>query len=204
MVHIIGYLPDWCRNVDHIPFEDIPDSPWVNTGKKLKIASQHFSRFVWTHDDIYFLQPVNLNYIDLPKAIYDFDEYNREEGYLSNFQKMLWATYDKCKELGLSGFSPEAHLPVFYQSEKLAKTFELFKIEEGEHLPHFAYFNLFLPGVDNLKWDLEIVGYYAFKDFKKHHDFGKAKFLNHNNKGLNNRLKKRIMSLFPSKSKFEK
>ena len=96
------------------------------------------------------------------------------------------------------------HLPYYFESAKLAKAFELFNIESGEHLAQTAYFNLFFPGVEKLIWDHNKVVFYSREDFSNHPDFRGAKFLNHNDKGLTARLKKRIKKLFPEKSKFEK
>jgi len=206
-VHLIGYCPEWCRNVNHITLEESfsePDKKTGNIGKALKMAMELFPRFVWSYDDVYFIKPVTLKDIALPKVTYDLSTLNRDEAAtaLSNWQRHLWATYDRCMELGLTGYSAELHLCYYYKSDKLAKAFELFSLEEGLHLPHTAYFNLFFPG--KVMWDLEKIGCYERKDFRKNRDFGEAKFLNHNNTGLSERLKKRIMEMFPDRSKFEK
>jgi hypothetical protein len=206
-VHLIGHCPEWCKNVNHITLEENfsdPDKKTSNIGKALKVAMEKFSRFVWSYDDVYFIKPVSLNDINVPKVAHDLNTVKREESAipLSNWQKQLWATYDRCVELGLTVYSAELHLCYYYESDKLERVFELFNVEEGEHLPHTAYFNLFFPG--KVSWDLEKVGFYERKAFRKRHDFGKAKFLNHNDTGLSERLKKRIMEIFPDKSKFEK
>ncbi len=117
---------------------------------------------------------------------------------------LLWASYDRCVELDLPGFSFELHLPLYYESDKLSRVFELFRIEEGEHLAATAYYNLFFPGAENLVWDQEKVVFYHKNDFAGNPDFGSAKFMNHNGVGLTEDLKNKIMAIFPEKSRFEK
>jgi hypothetical protein len=179
-VHIIGYCPEWCQNVNHIPFtDDRSKHSDYNMNKKLKIAMEKLPCFIWTYDDIYLIKPVNLDDIKQPKVIKDLTKSKpSERENIRDWQKLGWDTYDRCMELGLSGYNAEIHLPFFYESEKLARAFELFRLEAGEHLSNTAYFN--------------------------RSDFGDAKFLNHDNLGLTSRLKKKIKKLFPEKSKFEK
>jgi len=203
-VHIIGYFPNWCQNVDHIPFTDDPTKHSdYNMNRKLKIAMQQLPCFVWTYDDIYFIQPVSPEDIKQPKVIKDVTKSKESERQnIREWQKLGWDTYDRCMELGLTGYNAEIHLPFYYDSEKLAKAFELFKLETGEHLSNTAYFNLVYSG--EVVWDLEKAGYFTKEDFTKRPDFGDAKFLNHDNLGLTTRLKKKIKKMFPEKSQFEK
>ncbi|KPJ97693.1 MAG: hypothetical protein AMJ60_10515 [Desulfobacterales bacterium SG8_35] len=202
---IIGYLPDWCRDIIHIPFaDDITRHTEFNLGKKLKIAQERYSEFIWTYDDIYFLQPVTLQDIAAPKVNEYLGLYSKEQRGTGPHFDQIWATYDRCLELGLPGYSFQNHLPYYFESAKLAKAFELFNIEAGEHLAQTAYFNLFFPGKDKLIWDHNKVVFYSREDFSNNPDFGRAKFLNHNDDGLTPRLRKRIKKLFPEKSKFEK
>lgn len=207
-VHIVGYCPSWCKNVDHIPFQDSmePELAFQNTARKLQLAMQRFERFVWTHDDIYFINPVSLHDIQLPRVEYDMDSMDRNEGFIRNeFHRVQWRTYDRLKELQLTGYRPGTHLPRFYESVKLQRVFELFPIKEGDFVYGFAYFNMYFPGESHLVWDPERIGCYSRKDFKRQrNDFGSAKFLNHDNAGLSERLKKRLMEMFSEKSRFEK
>jgi hypothetical protein len=204
-VHIIGYLPDWCREVEHIPFtDDLQKHTEYNTHKKLKIAMQRLYRFIWTFDDIYLLQPIILQDITVPRVNEYLAIFPKEQKKNGPWFDLLWATYDRCLELNLPGFSFELHLPHYYESDKLSRVFELFRIEEGEHLAATAYYNLFFPGAEKLVWDQEKVVFYHADDFAGNPDFGNAKFLNHNNVGLTEDLKNKIMALFTEKSRFEK
>ena len=204
-ITIIGFLPEWCRDVTHIPFEDdTTKHSEFNLGKKLKIALERFPEFIWTYDDIYLLRPVTLNDIVAPRVNEYLGLYTKEQRGQGSHYDQLWSTYDRCLELGLPGFSFQMHLPYYFKSAKLAKAFELFKIESGEHLAQTAYFNLFFPGEDKLIWDHNKVTFYHREDFANQPDFGMAKFLNHNDVGLTTRLKKKIKKTFPEKSKFER
>lgn len=204
-ISIIGYMPEWCCNITHIPFaDDITKHSEFNLGRKLKIALDAYPEFIWTYDDIYLLRPVTLKDITAPKVNEYLGLYSKDQRGTGSFYDQLWATYDRCLELGLPGFSFQMHLPYYFESEKLAKAFELFRIETGDHFAQTAYFNLFFPGEDKLIWDQEKVVFYHKEDFSNNPTFGAAKFLNHNDKGLSIRLKKKIKKTFPEKSKFEK
>ena len=204
-IHIVGYLPDWCRNVEHYPFEDDLQNPKENKlGQKLKIVMERLPRFIWTYDDIYLLQPVSLQDLLVPRVNEYLGIFSKEQRLTGPFGDKLWRTYDRCLELGLSGFSFQRHLPYFFESNKLARVYELFNIEEGEHFAQTAYFNMFFPGEENLVWDHEKVVFYNKDDFARNPDFGNAKFLNHNDRGCTKDLQQRIHKLFPEKSAFEK
>lgn len=206
-VNIIGYCPPWCRNVDHIPYADDLSDPhlaFANSGTKLKIAMERFKRFVWTADDIYFLRPINLEDIKLPRVQYDAYAVSKKEGSYTEFQKVIWATSDKLRELDLTGYFPASHTPKYFESDKLAKVYELFPLEEGNYERSFAYFNLFVPEKSKLVWRTDRISWMSRKDYKRQRDLGTAIFLNHNNSGLSGKVKKRIMEMFPEKSRFEK
>ncbi len=165
---------------------------------------QRLDRFIWTYDDIYLLQPVTLQDITVPKVNEYLAIFSKEQKRTGPWFDLLWATYDRCLELDLPRFSFELHLPHYYESDKLSRVFELFRIEEGKHLAQTAYCNLFFPGAENLVWDQEKVAFYHAEDFAGNPDFGSAKFLNHNGMGLTEEMKNKIMELFPEKSQFEK
>lgn len=202
-VYIIGYLPDWCQRVHHIEFEDDPAyHSEYNQGRKLKIAAGLFDAFIWMYDDIYFIKPVSLDDIDQPRVAHDLEAWPRGQ---NRWQQLLWATYDRCKELGIEVVhSAQLHMPYYYEAQKMQQIFDLFDIENGRHLAQTAYFNIFKPEPPYLDMS-DKVGYYSPIDaFNRGMEWGNAKFLNHDNNGLTNELRQAIIERFPEKCRFEK
>lgn len=57
-VVVIGDQPEWLTGVTHITFDQSQGSKYENSTAIMRMAVERFERFVWTNDDIFFLDDV--------------------------------------------------------------------------------------------------------------------------------------------------
>ena len=214
-VVVIGDKEDWFSDeVIHIDAPVASENPQIDTLNKLKLAivDENVSeKFIWSNDDIYFINPVQLadvqiltaqgrlKYIPDTKAIY---EINRNK------------TIDCLKSFGSVGSIPthnyDTHTPFFYDKEKLVSLFEEIPelSSEGLLIPSI-YFNMYF--FDHKPTQIDGVnGEYMLRIMSKNTDpvvFKKfiegKKFLNNSEDGYNSLVVNYLETNFPEKSRFE-
>lgn len=145
---VIGDKEDWFS--DEIHFIECPrvsDNPSVDTYHKLKVALESdlvTDDFIWTNDDIYVLQPIDLSHIQLPKVLGPLDTSKYKGFYRENMQR----TIDCLKQLGAACQNYGTHTPVMFNKASwlglIAKLDE--QITQGM-LYTSIYFNLQQPQV---------------------------------------------------------
>lgn len=145
---VIGDKEDWFS--DEIHFIECPrvsDNPSVDTYHKLKVALESdlvTDDFIWTNDDIYVLQPIDLSHIQLPKVLGPLDTSKYNGFYRENMQR----TIDCLKQLGAACQNYGTHTPVMFNKASwlglIAKLDE--QITQGM-LYTSIYFNLQQPQV---------------------------------------------------------
>ena len=151
---VIGDKEDWFS--DEIHFIECPrmsDNPSVDTFNKLKVALESdivTDDFVWTNDDIYVLQPIDLSHIQLPKVLGPLDTSKYKGFYRENMQR----TIDCLKQLGAACQNYGTHTPVMFNKASwlglIAKLDE--QITQGM-LYTSIYFNLRQPQVTAVTLD---------------------------------------------------
>lgn len=151
---VIGDKEDWFS--DEIHFIECPrmsDNPSVDTFNKLKVALESdivTDDFVWTNDDIYVLQPIDLSHIQLPKVLGPLDTSKYKGFYRENMQR----TIDCLKQLGAACQNYGTHTPVMFNKASwlglIAKLDE--QITQGM-LYTSIYFNLQQPQVTAVTLD---------------------------------------------------
>lgn len=151
---VIGDKEDWFS--DEIHFIECPrvsDNPSVDTYHKLKVALESdlvTDDFIWTNDDIYVLQPIDLSHIQLPKVLGPLDTSKYKGFYRENMQR----TIDCLKHLGTACQNYGTHTPVMFNKASwlglIAKLDE--QITQGM-LYTSIYFNLQQPQVTAVTLD---------------------------------------------------
>lgn len=151
---VIGDKEEWFS--DEIHFIECPrvsDNPSVDTYHKLKVALESdlvTDDFIWTNDDIYVLQPIDLSHIQLPKVLGLLDTSKYKGFYRENMQR----TIDCLKQLGAACQNYGTHTPVMFNKASwlglIAKLDEL--ITQGM-LYTSIYFNLQQPQVTAVTLD---------------------------------------------------
>lgn len=151
---VIGDKEDWFS--DEIHFIECPrvsDNPSVDTYHKLKVALESdlvTDDFIWTNDDIYVLQPIDLSHIQLPKVLGPLDTSKYKGFYRENMQR----TIDFLKQLGASCQNYGTHTPVmFNKASWLGMIAKLDKQITQGMLYTSIYFNLQQPQVTAVTLD---------------------------------------------------
>lgn len=151
---VIGDEEEWFSDEIHfIECQRVSDNPSVDTYHKLKVALESdlvTDDFIWTNDDIYVLQPIDLSHIQLPKVIGPLDTSKYKGFYRENMQR----TIDCLKQLGAACQNYGTHTPVMFNKASwlglIAKLDE--QITQGM-LYTSIYFNLQQPQVTAVTLD---------------------------------------------------
>jgi hypothetical protein len=123
------------------------------------------------------------------------------------WQMLMVGTADHLKRLGYTAYNGETHTPYVYECESLARLAKVFDVFDGGlHICRTAYINVF----NRFKMDLyrlngEKAGYYGRPEDKdiSEEKIDAAKFLNFDDRGLTERLKRLITERFQEPSRFE-
>jgi hypothetical protein len=117
-VWIVGKLPDFLTNVNHIPLEDTHLVPDWNIMEKIKKACEHpdiTEEFLFMNDDHFLLKPFEA-------ATFPFyhrnglDEYVKRRG-LDSYGRRSNNTLQRLKALGLPIKHFDVHTPILYKKE---------------------------------------------------------------------------------------
>ena len=221
---IIGDLPDWINpeNVYHISHVRDDKAKFTNCYdvnnkmNKLLLSDEISDDFVITYDDVYFLKKTTIE--DL-KEFFVIKK-GKDSTASSTWKGLLNATFDHLKLKGLPVFNFETHLPRLINKTKMRKVYEMFRPIRHRLLHFTLYFNTFMedniPVLISQEDGYERVvkaGFYGVEDdfsinSNKSQDelikiIGGYLYLNHDDKGLSENLKKVIKKLFNKKSKYE-
>ena len=206
---VIGDKEDWFSNkICFIECPRVSDNPSVDTYHKLKVALDSClvtDDFVWTNDDIYVLQPIDLSHIQLPKVIGPLDPTKYKGFYRENMQR----TINCLKKLGADSQNYGTHTPVCFNKASwkglIAKLDE--QITQGI-LYTSVYFNLRQPQVAAviLDWKkdpflLPVVSQNPNPKLVK--SLLPKMFLNNARSGYSPWLENFLEGLFPDKTEFE-
>lgn len=223
-VNIIGDLPGWVQNVRHIPHKRTPGlyrsvcydacTKMVTVAKDPSISAD----FIYMNDDIYFLNPINL---DLFNQNYAME--NLERGTVkrdTKHQGLVWDTYNILKTKGFDKkavFNTANHAPQLLNRYNFIQLCYKFAPRKNRLLPTILYGNVYpKPGDWQLirKGSKYRAGFYGFNGWDSFGNglskpeinkiFQDFYLLNHDDNGLSSVLKECIEEKFSTKSKFEK
>lgn len=206
-VWLIGDCPVWASyEVRHIPFDRFTLSSGAaftnnaNIAKKILLACQKFNRFLLIADDQYLLKDINLSIFAQPDYM---QKLISRPNNTTKWQSRLWDTVDSLKELKLTTFNAECHIPFLITSKYFLALQNIFALSEGKHLWKTAYLNYHYSSLRAKEAPARVTSFAKGKrDFYK--KCSNAYFLCHNDKGLTKEMKAFLMLTFNKPSQFEK
>jgi hypothetical protein len=216
-VVIVGDLPKWVNpdSVLHIPhqrIEGITQNTLYDAITKLLIFCNHPDtslHFLRMYDDIYILKEVDLPTVGQFKAMYPFSQVPARDG---TWWDQLYRTIDTLRAKGYEGYNTETHLPELFNKENMSWIISAYSALENRLLTSTLYFTTFFPFSKPLLFSKEFAiqfynnidgPFYTSSEGDLTAKCQGKTYLNHNDAGLNENLKKTIHSLFPVKSRFE-
>ena len=197
---IIGYKPEWIKNVKHIPFVDGGDR-YGNVLNKIIIASLLYDEFVLFHDDMFIIKPLEIDELKTVYKLQDF-KYIKKWGN-KPFQKMLRIVYNMLIDKKLSTINYTTHTPFFYESNKVFRVIEYFNLQCKKFVSfETLYYNYI--GMQKAKNVKKVkFGKYDNSVFNKEDVIGKT-FLSCDEFGKKSGIFEYIKDVFKTKSKYEK
>lgn len=218
---IVGDKPDWMNDdVKVIPRPDMKASEDdvmrnFHYCKSMWMAARCediTDDFLYLADDHYILTPRTAqNFIDTVIVRENMAAYTQADRMTASreWQLMIWDTVDKLMKSGLSGWNYETHTPKLVNRGRLMNTFATFGFGDGRLIWQTAYFNMFPPPdgtTGHLSEDTALkAGFYGETPYEAVKAKGDAAvFLNHNQDGFCDGVRRYIGERFPEPSKFEK
>ena len=216
-VVIVGDMPAWMNpeSVLYIPherIEHIKENQLYDAITKQLLFCNHPDtslRFIRMYDDIYLLDDLLLEDLFEPVAMYPYHKVPQRSG---TWWDQLYRTIGMLKIKGYPAFNSETHLPELFNKEKMLFVINAYSALDNRLLTSSLYYNTFFPTIEP-RWfskDLAIQFYNDVDDVFYTNSQGDLvekckgkKFLNHNDQGLNENLKRFLISRFPQKSEFE-
>lgn len=203
-------LPEWMSDeVTLIPCEQITNQRFAkayDAVKKLKAVIAHpevSENFIYTYDDTVFLNPAPLHDYAVARINRDTD-ITKWDG--SNIWKeIMMNTVERLVANKLPTYNYETHLPRIFSKTGLSEIFEKFGFQKRPYHLSTIYFNYF-----GIPRKLLSENKMIKADIRSNHTLDEINeltqaraFLNYNDDGLNENLKKFLLELFPDKCRFE-
>lgn len=150
VVWLIGQAPGWVQNVRHVvmkretrpryqKFFDLNRKiHWVSSNEEIE------QRFIYTYDDVYFLNPVGLEYLRQPRAGYDTsgnDAWMTKNDADVRWKECMRQTLDALKRENLPLYNYETHMPRVYNKEKALALLEKYDYRNFAFQFATMYFN---------------------------------------------------------------
>jgi len=219
-VWIVGDLPDWIDNVHYIghrKLERIPNAVTFDAVKKLEVfinEREAPEKFIRMYDDVYLIGHRSLADLKVTRYLFSYEDYQKQ---VFNSGSLIWRgqvnlTMKILKGMGYKGFMTETHCPEVFERGKMEKILKMFHPAENRLLTSTLYYNVYPYERMVQDWKTERALFYGHEsDFSfgalgGYHLDAALKgryFLNHNDEGLTQPLKKYIEGMFPEKSRFE-
>ena len=227
-VWIVGDLPEWIKGVWHIPHVKDATGPMASTCDAIIKLWEYLKSdltpdvFVRMYDDIYFIGDRGLEDLKVTRYLFDCEDLKRE-GIKSGgalWREAVQRTVRATKRFGFEGIMTETHCPEVFEKKRMIEVFDLFEPLENRLLTSTLYYNVF-PWERRLKdRKVERMLFYGYENEFSYSkppaeaggnspfDFAQGPegkfFLNHNDKGLDDGLKRWIERRFGKKSRWEK
>ena len=190
-------LPEWARNIGHIPAVDGYENKLMNATSKLRAACRHpdlSERFVLMNDDFFFLRPTprieTCTIGTLEKMIAD---HKTQAGYYFAAAK---ATRDLLQASGIDRPKAyEAHYPMVFEKQKFLAATDAIAWDTHGYLFRSIYGNTYALG-GKARPDTKA---FSAGGFEKHEDFLSIS----ESVALYPRFQKFIFDKFPMASQYE-
>lgn len=127
-VFIVGYKPEWCENVIHIPAEDPYSVKSLNALHKITIACEDkriSDDFILMNDDFYICKPTEIKYYNqwtIEEHLQDKINRLWNSKYIQNIRKTL-NIFPEWLDFSL-------HIPIIYNKEKFLKLWDKYDKNE--------------------------------------------------------------------------
>lgn len=231
-VWIVGDKPDWIKNVRHIAHvknHRIAASCTNDAISKLSAYLEHRDtpeKFIRMYDDIYFIGNRTVNDLEITRYLFTNDELRngsftsggavwRDQVFrtVSEVERWRACERERLREVEMEKWGEivmtETHCPEVFEKKKLQEVFEIFDVLEDRLLTSTLYYNIF--AFDRKLRDRKIEralfygkeNEFSYGELKESALAGKY-FLNHNDEGLDDKLKAFIKETFQDKSRWEK
>lgn len=199
-IHIIGPIDPQIPDTNFIPYFDKEGfTAEQANGGKLFYCCHVFEEFIWMNDDMYLLKPTSIEDIKTLQPLCNMTKYKTRG--TNRWQTLLWNTHDLLKQMEIKDvYNYSTHTPQYYNSEKLKWLNNIISIFEGKALLEIAYFNWFQETVPEFMTEIEKAGFYdknsTLNIVQIKEKMKGCRFLNHDDNGLSDDLKKVIFTLF--------
>ena len=142
-VMIVGDSEPWFNHetLIYVPMEQSSSNPQVNTVRAMILAINHPQMsevMVWTFDDVYVANPLNVYALYAPTYFYSLDNPHGDETYNANKRR----TRELLEANGLNTWQFDNHMPFYMLPKLLNRLFnEVPQLQEGCYLVPSYYFN---------------------------------------------------------------
>lgn len=118
-VVIVGGLPGWAKNIEHIPFTDDKNIEWKerNIYNKICKAFQHYDEFLFINDDHFLLSP--FNYLHNKGNMFE-----RKKTY-AQFSSYGYTLQNTLNTFGNTINDFDTHCPIIYEKQKFERLKQL-------------------------------------------------------------------------------
>lgn len=214
-VILIGHRPKWVKNVIHVPYEDLYPQKHKDKNIIFKVLRacaipDITDRFIVWSDDIYALRPLTLEdfgpWLEYPSQ-YEKIKDTPIDQINSTWKQRLVQTVEYCKRNGYPTFTPDFHVPYIVDKRLYLEVMLDIPWHIGNGLLTHVFMNVLVKRgklkhpVLNKNVILRIQEDYSEEDLQL---LLKNKlFLNHNNNGLGEGMKRFLEKKFFRKSSYE-
>ena len=201
---VVGDCPDWYTGF-HIQVNRIKNMPlrsFRDMLNKMLVISSHelvHEQFVWMMDDIYFIQPFQLETLFIRRPA---GKLNPGRG---GWQQLKRASKTILEELGLPTFDYATHLPHYVEKDKLHEMFSNFPPSKITYLWEILFNNIYQPELFNVHMPL-FPFMYRFDSKDKLPTTGKTRLstvVNHSDTAWSQSFREYLQRKFSSPSKYE-
>lgn len=209
----------------HIPYQrnESKSSLW-NTTRMMQVFIEKSSEclkfgvpkvenedlFVRMYDDVYLLESITSQDLMVNRIVRTEEEVLKITSGSSIWRKQVFSTYAELKEREYPGYMTESHCPELFSAKKMKLILQTFGLPGNDLLTSTLYHNIF--PYENLIIDKKLEralfyneeNDYSYTSVNVDLKCRGKRFLNHNDAGLNDELKRFIEEKFPEKSRWEK
>ncbi len=202
-VYIIGHKPKWINNVNHIDYDDLyPDNKGACIISKLIFACdcpQISKDFLFCSDDQLMLKPMKSKDIK-PYYIYDLKDF-KFSGENKFWMKCLKNVQEVLEYQGLPRYNYEPHYPLILNKNKFRKVMDGYDWKGRLYPTLSLYFNNIVKNHKQLPDNYRVFYANELGDLSA---MDRCNFAGYDDYALSMKFIKKIDSLFPNKSKYER
>lgn len=222
---IVGDRPAWLNDhpgavfIPHARSEGMGENATFDALAKLilyletKSPGDHFIRM---YDDTLLLADVKAEDLKVPRAMYSADKVPRRSGvWWDQLRRTLYHVQKDHRDRNITSavYNYETHFPECFQAGKLKEVISGFEAVRHRLLTSTLYWNTFFPYhhpvLFRKDWGIQLYNnadnlFYSSSEGNLEEKCRGRLFLNYNNAGLNDNLRRFLSERFPGKSPFER